>query len=99
MDATTLTREWGVITGLLPPEWRELARETGALQRARQVRDPDTLLFLVLLHVASGLSLRQAAARAQVMGIASISDVGLMKRLRGAVRRLCGACGWWMRRT
>lgn len=84
MDATTLMREWGVITGLLPPEWRELARETGALQRARQVRDPDTLLLLVLLHVASGLSLRQAAARAQVMGIASISDVGLMKRLRGA---------------
>jgi hypothetical protein len=88
MDATTLTREWGVITDLLPPDWRELARETGALQRARQVRDPGTLLFLVLLHVASGLSLRQAAARAQVMGIARISDVGLMKRLRGSERWL-----------
>jgi hypothetical protein len=88
MDATTLTREWGVITGLLPPDWRKLARETGALQRARQVRDPGTLLFLILLHVASGLSLRQAAARARVMGIAEISDVGLMKRLRGSERWL-----------
>ena len=88
MDATTLNREWGVITGLLPPEWRDLARETGALRRARQVRDPGTLLFLILLHVASGLSLRQAAARAQVMGLAKISDVALMKRLRGAERWL-----------
>jgi hypothetical protein len=88
MDATTLGREWGVITRLLPQEWRELARETGALQRARQVRDPGTLLFLILLHVASGLSLRQAAARAQVMGLAEISDVGLMKRLRGSERWL-----------
>jgi uncharacterized protein YegP (UPF0339 family) len=88
MDATTLTREWAVITGLLPSDWRELARETEALQRARQVRDPDTLLFLILLHVASGLSLRQAAARAQVMGIARLSDVGLMKRLRGSERWL-----------
>ena len=88
MDATTLNREWGVITDLLPPEWQELARETGALRRARQVRDPSTLLFLILLHVASGLSLRQAAARAQVMGLAKISDVALMKRLRGAERWL-----------
>jgi hypothetical protein len=88
MNATTLVHEWGVITSLLPPGWRELARETGALQRARKVRDPDTLLFLVLLHVASGLSLRQAAARAQVTGIADLSDVALMKRLRGAERWL-----------
>jgi hypothetical protein len=88
MDATTLNREWEVITTLLPPGWCELARETGALQRARQVRDPGTLLFLILLHVASGLSLRQAAARAQVMGIARMSDVALMKRLRGSERWL-----------
>jgi hypothetical protein len=88
MNATTLAHEWSVITGLLPPDWRELARETGALRRGRQVRDPSTLLFLILLHVASGLSYRQAAARAQVMGIANLSDVALMKRLRRSERWL-----------
>ena len=35
-----------------------------------------------------GLSLRQAAARAQVTGIADLSDVALMKRLRGSEKWL-----------
>jgi hypothetical protein len=84
MDAETLTKEWGLITGLLPPQWRELARTTGVFRRSRKVADPDTLLFLILLHVAAGLSLRQAVARARRMGLANISDVGLLKRLRSA---------------
>lgn len=84
MDADTLVREWDIVTGLLPVGWREMAVNTGALRRARQVRDPGTLLLLILLHVAAGLSLRQAAARAKRTGVASISDVALLKRLRGA---------------
>jgi hypothetical protein len=90
MDAETLVREWGVIAGLLPAGWRELARSTGALRRARRVRDPDTLLLLILLHVAAGLSLRQAAARARRMGLAEVSDVGLHKRLRASAAWLHG---------
>lgn len=84
MDADTLEREWGIITDLLPPEWEELAWESGALKRARKVREPDTLLLLIMLHAAAGLSLRQAVARAERMEIASISDVALMKRMRNA---------------
>lgn len=84
MDADVLVREWDILTGLLPVGWREMAMTTGALRRARQVRDPGTLLLLILLHVAAGLSLRQASARAKRAGVASISDVALLKRLRGA---------------
>jgi len=84
MDQATLDEEWGIIAGLLPPGWQDLARTTGALRRARRVRDPETLLRLILLHVGSGLSLRQAAARAKRTGLASISDVALLKRLRGS---------------
>ena len=84
MNAEMLTREWKIITDLLPDDWQELARSTGALQRARNVRDPSTLLLLLLLHAGAGLSLRQAAARAQRIGLATISDVGLLKRLRVA---------------
>lgn len=88
MDADTLVREWEVITRLLPPQWEELARTTGALRRSRNIRDASTLLLLILLHAAAGLSLRQAAARARRMGVASITDVGLHKRMRSSGRWL-----------
>lgn len=84
MDADTLEEEWDLLTDLLPLEWKRLARTTGALQRARKVRDADTLLRLILLHTAAGLSLRQATARADRAGLAHISDVALLKRLRNA---------------
>lgn len=88
MDANTLEREWGIITGLLPRDWQELAKSTGALRRARKVRDPSSLLLLLMLHIAAGLSLQQAAARAQVMDLVDLSDVALLKRMRNAGRWL-----------
>lgn len=79
-----LAEEWGVIARFLPDGWQELARSTGALKRARQVRSADVLLRLVFLYAASGLSLQQAAARATTAGVARISNVALMKRMRTA---------------
>ncbi len=74
-----------MLAGLLPAGWRELARSTGAMRRARgEISSPDQLLQLLLLHVGSGLSLKQAVARAEAQGLASISDVGLLKRLRNS---------------
>ena len=73
-----------MITRFLPDGWQELARSTGALKRARQVRNADVLLRLAFLYAASGLSLQQAAARATTAGLARISSVGLMKRMRSA---------------
>jgi hypothetical protein len=84
MKSDILAEEWSVITRFLPDGWRELARSTGALKRARQVRSADVLLRLAFLYAASGLSLQQAAARATTAGLARISSVGLMKRMRGA---------------
>ena len=84
MRSDILAEEWGVLTRFLPEGWRELARSTGALQRARQVRSADVLLRLAFLYAASGLSLQQAAARATTAGLARISAVALMKRMRSA---------------
>lgn len=84
MRSDILAEEWSVITRFLPDGWRELARSTGALRRARQVRSADVLLRLAFLYAASGLSLQQAAARATTAGLAQISSVGLMKRMRSA---------------
>jgi hypothetical protein len=82
---TLLDEEWGVLAGLLPERWREMARETGAIRRARGAVDsPETLLKLLLLHVAGGLSLKQSVARAHAQGLATMSDVALLKRLRNS---------------
>src|SRR3989304_6680366 len=94
-----MDEEWEVLARLLPLGWRDLARETGAMPRARgEIPSPEVLLQVLLLHVATGLSLKQAAARAQVQGLAAISDVGLLKRLRSSeawlrelARRMFGA--------
>jgi hypothetical protein len=91
--AKLLDEEWGVLASLLPPQWRDLASETGAIKRARgsvaSTSDgPTTLLQMLLMHVAGGLSLKQAVARAQAQGLATMSDVALLKRLRTSERWL-----------
>jgi len=85
MKTDVFAEEWGVLASLLPSDWRQLARTTGAMRRARgQVRDADTLLQLLLMHVATGLSLKQTVARAQKQGLASMTDVALLLRLRSS---------------
>ena len=77
-----LAEEWQILSDLLPENWRELSKTTRALRRARGVKDPDTLLRLILLHCAGGLSLRSTVARAKAQGLATITDVALMQRLK-----------------
>jgi len=85
MAVTLMEEEWDLLASLLPEGWRDLARETGAMRRARgEITRPEVLLQVLLLHVATGLSLKQAAARAQVQGLAAVSDVALLKRLRSS---------------
>lgn len=57
---------------------------SGALKRRREVRDGASLLRLGLAYGPGGLSLREAAAWAEAQGVASVSDVALLKRLRAA---------------
>lgn len=83
MAVTLMDEEWDLLAEFLPEGWRDLAKKTGAMRRARgEITNPALLLQLLLLHVATGLSLKQAAARAQAQGLVSVSDVALLKRLR-----------------
>jgi Transposase DDE domain len=79
-----LEEEWEYLTEFLPKDWREQARKSGALRRARSIADADCLLRLILMHTATGLSLRQTVVRAREQSIADISDVALLKRLRSS---------------
>lgn len=94
--STTIDPHWPALlerlAGVLDLE--ASARASGALLRRRAVADAATLLRLALAHGPGGLSLRSAAAWAGLAGVASLSDVALRKRLRGAagwLGRIAGA--------
>ena len=86
--------DWEWIASRLGPaeELERSARESGALIRRREVRDARSLLRLCLGY-GCGLSLREAAAWAGMTGIARLSDVAVLKRLRGAADWLGGLAG------
>lgn len=54
------------------------------MRRARYIKDPATVLRMLLMHVGSGCSLAETAARCKAAGLAQISAVGVSKRLRSA---------------
>lgn len=74
--------DWRVLASLFPEGWQQQAKQTGAIERQRGITAPEALLRLFLLHVARGYSLRETVVRAKEGGLAAISDVGLLKRLR-----------------
>lgn len=82
-----LSEDWRIVQALLPDRWMEMARELGAFQRARGIADARVLLQVMLIHLSEGCGLRETAARASLAGIAQVSDVALLKRLR--------SCGPW----
>ena len=85
-------QDWELLSSLLPGNWRELAAETGALKGLRKNKSADGLLRTLLMHLGCGHSLRETVARARAAGLADLSDVALLKRLRKSeewLRRLC----------
>ena len=81
--------DWEVIRSFLPTGWEAKARELGALRRCRGFDGPETLLRTLLIHLADGCSLRETVVRARQGKLARVSDVALLKRLKGA--------GEWLR--
>jgi len=79
---TTLTRLGG--TAAIEAS----ARENGAFLRSRAVVCATDLLRLVLAYCLGGMGLRSASAWAASAGLADLSNVALLKRLR--------KCGAWM---
>jgi len=83
---------WNVLLGLLPREWEQQAILQGAAERTRGFESIDALLRTLLLHIGKGYSLRETTARAKAAGLANVSDVALLKRLRKAERWLQWLC-------
>jgi hypothetical protein len=89
---SALREDWQVLQALFPAGWAELGRSTGAVARLRGFKTLNDLFRTLLLHVGCGWSLRETAVQAKLAGIADVSDVTLLNRLRqaeGWLRQLC----------
>jgi hypothetical protein len=76
--------DWEHVCQHLPSGWQEQAHVLGALRRARGFPDVSVLLRTLLVHLASGCSLKEAVTNAKVAGWCDVSAVALFKRLRAA---------------
>lgn len=85
---TRWEESWDVLLTVFPEDWEGLARRYGAVERLRGFESIGDLLRTLLMHVGPGYSLRETAVRAKAAGLADLSDVALLKRLRAAE-------GWW----
>lgn len=76
--------DWKYLLSMLPKglDLDETAREYGALILPRVIRKAETLLRLVLAYACCGLSLQQTCLWAAGQGLAEMSKVALLKRLR-----------------
>lgn len=84
MESVAEFENWEILSAFLPEGWAEQARHLGAIRRARYISDPAVVLRVLLIHLATGCSLAETAARARASGLAQISSVGVFKRLRAA---------------
>ncbi len=93
-ELASIGSDWGLVTSLLPAHWQDKAVELGAVRRQLRGFDGvETLLRVLMMHMADGSSLRETAARARAGSLAEVSDVALLKRLRA-----CGPWFQWMAR-
>jgi hypothetical protein len=92
-EVASIGQDWDVVMEMLPAQWESKAVELGAVQRLRGFGSIASLLRVLMIHLADGCSLRETAVRASAGGLAAVSDVALLKRLRG-----CAAWFEWMAR-
>jgi hypothetical protein len=57
---------WKVLTSLFLAGWRQMAWQSGSVERFHGFPSPDVLLRMLMLHVARGYSLRETVVRAKL---------------------------------
>jgi IS4 transposase len=88
--------DWERMCARIPVDVAQLAQETQALQRKREVKSALDLLRLVLAYSVCDWSLRMVGAWATVIGLGYLSDVAVRKRLRKTLVWLGRIIGTWL---
>lgn len=87
-----MDEDWALLLSFFPAGWRGMATDSGALKGLRKDKSPENLLRTLLIHLGCGHSLRETVVRAKEAGIADLSDVALLKRLRKSKNWLYAMC-------
>lgn len=87
-----MDEDWPLLLSFFPDGWRDMAADSGALKGLRKDKSPESLLRTLLIHLGCGHSLRETVVRAKEAGIADLSDVALLKRLRKSKGWLYAMC-------
>ena len=87
-----MDEDWPLLVSFFPDGWVDMAAENGALKGLRKDKSPENLLRTLLIHFGCGHSLRETVVRAREAGIADLSDVALLKRLRKSKDWLYAMC-------
>lgn len=87
-----MDEDWKVLRSFFPSDWRELALRTNALKGLRKDKSEENLLRTLLIHLGCGYSLRETVVRARRAGLADLTDVALLKRLRKCKEWLYALC-------
>jgi len=87
-----MAEDWAVLESFFPENWAGLALENNAIKGLRKDKADENYIRTQLIHIACGYSMRETATRAKLSGLADISDVALIGRLRKAEDWLHSLC-------
>ena len=87
-----ITEDWPILLSFFPDNWIELASANNLTKGLRKDKAVENYIRTLLIHIACGYSMRETVARAKLAGLADISDVALLGRLRKAKDWLHSLC-------
>lgn len=74
--------DWDLLLSFFPEGWRDIAVTTGAMKGLRKNKSVEDMIHTLLIHIGCGYSLRETVVRAKKAGLADLSDVALLKRMK-----------------
>lgn len=88
--------EWPYVLSLMPKNFESLCFSKLAISRRREIANAGDYLRLCMAYSICDMSLRQTAAWATATGLAELSDVAVLKRLRSAPAWLGAVVAEWL---
>jgi len=82
MEKLLNDNDWNTLEQFFPKGWEEKAYQLKLIIRKRNFKSPSDLLRVLLIHLADNCSLKETAVRSKYGGIANVSSVALLKKLK-----------------